>query len=32
MGQCLSAPLVLIGIIVIATAQRLDRPQVGHLG
>ena len=32
MGQCLSAPLVLIGIIVIATARRLDRPQVGHLG
>lgn len=32
MGQCLSIPLVVIGIIVIATAQRLDRPQVGHLG
>ena len=32
MGQCLSVPLVVIGIIVIATAQRLDRPQVGHLG
>ena len=32
MGQCLSAPLVLIGIVVIATARRLDRPQVGHLG
>ena len=32
MGQCLSAPLVVIGIIVIATARRLDRPQVGHLG
>lgn len=32
MGQCLSVPLVVIGIIVIATARRLDRPQVGHLG
>ena len=32
MGQVLSLPLVVIGVALIITARRLDRPQVGHLG
>jgi phosphatidylglycerol---prolipoprotein diacylglyceryl transferase len=31
MGQCLSLPLVVLGIIVLVAAHRLNRPQVGRL-
>ena len=31
MGQLLSLPLVLLGIVVLVAAHRLNRPQVGYL-
>ena len=31
MGQCLSLPLVVLGIVVLLLSRRLNRPQVGHL-
>lgn len=31
MGQCLSLPLVVLGIALLVVAHRLNRPQVGHL-
>lgn len=31
MGQCLSVPLAILGVVLVAWAHRLDRPQVGHL-
>ena len=32
MGQLLSLPLVLLGIVVLAWAARTKRPQIGHVG
>ena len=32
MGQLLSLPLVLLGIVVLAWAARAKRPQIGHVG
>lgn len=31
MGQCLSLPLVVLGVVLLVAAHRLDRPQVGRL-
>ena len=31
MGQLLSLPLVLLGIVILVGAHRLNRPQRGHL-
>jgi phosphatidylglycerol:prolipoprotein diacylglycerol transferase len=31
MGQCLSVPLAILGVLLVVWAHRLDRPQVGHL-
>ena len=31
MGQCLSLPLVVLGIVLLVVARRLGRPQVGRL-
>ncbi|MST72654.1 prolipoprotein diacylglyceryl transferase [Olsenella porci] len=31
MGQCLSVPLAILGVVLVVWAHRLDRPQVGHL-
>ena len=31
MGQCLSLPLVVLGVVVLVVSRRLARPQVGHL-
>ena len=31
MGQCLSVPLAILGVVIVVWAHRLDRPQVGHL-
>ena len=31
MGQCLSLPLVVLGVAVLVVSRRLARPQVGHL-
>ena len=32
MGQLLSLPLVLLGIVVLVWAARAKRPQIGHVG